>query len=129
MWKPTEAQKKVIEAAEKAGKEFFYVGHYYDIEGKYVLKLGTTDNLRRRRTEHNQNYRKAKRHTMPPDGEFIYDWFIPLSKYNTLRVEDRTKTSYREIGFGEYLNNDRFIFDTKPASLKIKVRKTYEIAL
>jgi hypothetical protein len=59
----------------------------------------------------------------------VYDWFIPLSKYNTLRIEDRVKDHYKEIGFGVYLDNDRFIFDEKPKSCFVTIRNTYEITL
>ncbi len=129
MWKPTEKQKKAIKAAEKAGKEFFYVGHYFDVFGHYILKIGTTDNLRRRRTEHNQNYRKSKTHPMKPGTEFEYDWFLPLSKYNTVRIEDRTRTALRDKYGENFVRNDRFVFPVKPAEIRITVRKTYTVAL
>ena len=35
-------------------KEFLYVGHYIDIDGNYILKIGTTNDLKRRQTEHTQ---------------------------------------------------------------------------
>ena len=38
-------------------KEFLYVGHYVDTEGKYILKIGTTNDLARRAQEHTRNYR------------------------------------------------------------------------
>ena len=69
-------------------KEFLYVGHYTDADGKYILKIGTTNNLERRAKEHTRNYRRAKKHTMPKEQKFEYDWHLPLSKYNTLRYED-----------------------------------------
>jgi hypothetical protein len=66
---------------------------------------------------------------MPAESAFIYDDFIPLSHYSTLRFEENTKEMYKNAGFGEYLNNDRFIFKEKPSICTIKIRKTYEIAL
>jgi predicted GIY-YIG superfamily endonuclease len=45
-------------------KEFLYVGHYIDTEGNYILKIGTTNNLKRRAQEHTTNYRKVKKHTL-----------------------------------------------------------------
>ena len=32
-------------------KEFLYVGHYIDTDGNYILKIGTTNDLRRRAAE------------------------------------------------------------------------------
>ena len=129
MWKMSEKEKRIIAQAERTGKEFYYVGHYIDADGNYVLKPGTTNDLQRRRTQHNSAYRKTPNHPMMPGTEFVYDWFIPLSKYNTLRVEDRMKDFFQEQGFGEYLNNDRFIFAVKPAEVRITIRKTYVIKL
>ena len=37
---------------EKLNKEYLYVGHYIDDEGNYILKVGTTNDLERRRKEH-----------------------------------------------------------------------------
>ena len=36
-------------------KEYLYVGHYIDKDGNYILKVGTTNDLERRRKEHNRN--------------------------------------------------------------------------
>ena len=111
-------------------KEYFYIGHYTDKDGRYILKIGTTDNLDRRRKEHNRNYAKASSQFGFADGEeFVYDWFIPLSKYNTLRVEDRTRESFIHCGFGEFIRNDRFAFTEKPSRIFIQVKKVYEILL
>lgn len=111
-------------------KEYFYIGHYTDKDGRYILKIGTTDNLDRRRKEHNRNYAKTSSQFGFADGEeFVYDWFIPLSKYNTLRVEDRTRESFIHCGFGEFIRNDRFAFAEKPSRIFIQVKKVYEILL
>ena len=74
---------------ETMEKEFLYVGHYIDTEGNFVLKVGTTNDLERRRKEHNRNYLKSAYH--PRDSEFEYDWYRPLSKWNTLKYEEKTK--------------------------------------
>lgn len=110
-------------------KEFLYVGHYIDTNGNFILKVGTTNDLKRRQTEHNRNYKKSPNFTMPIDGEFVYDWHLPLSKYNTLRFEDRTRAQWQELGIGEYIRNDRFFCAVKPKSVSVTIRKTYEIAL
>ena len=53
-------------------KEFLYIGYYEDAQGDIVLKIGTTNDLKRRRYEHNTNYRKATNHTMPKENSFEY---------------------------------------------------------
>ena len=112
-----------------SNKEFLYVGHYVDVNGAYILKVGTTNNLKRRQSEHTRNYKRTPHHPMPTDGTFEYDWSIPLSKYNTLRFEDRTKAEWIEAAVGEYIRNDRFVCETKPQAVEITIRKTYRIEL
>ena len=113
----------------QSNKEYLYVGHYLDTHGNYILKIGTTDNLKRRRREHNNYYRRTPNHPMPHENTFEYDWYLPLSKYNTLRYEDRNKSRWQEELSADYLNNDRFIFAEKPQSVNVKIRKNYLIIL
>ena len=122
-------EQKIVDRAEKNGKEFYYVGHYITEDGKYVLKPGTTNDLRRRRTQHNSDYRKTPNFRMKSGTYFEYDWFIPLSKYNTLRIEDKIKDEFQKAGFGFFQNNDRFVFDEKPSQIVVKIRKEYIITL
>lgn len=110
-------------------KEFLYVGHYTDIEGFCIVKIGTTNDLERRRKEHTRNYKKSPHCTMPQDAQFEYDWSLPLSKYNTLRYEDRNKARWREDALGEYIRNDRFKCSSKPDYVDIQIRKTYRVYL
>lgn len=110
-------------------KEFLYVGHYYDIDNNYILKIGTTNDLKRRRTEHNYNYRRAKTNTMPKENEFEYDWTLPLSKYNTLRYEDKNRKRWQELAVGVFIRNDRFVCAEKPLEVEVSIRKTYKISL
>ena len=110
-------------------KEFLYVGHYYDINNNYILKIGTTNDLKRRRTEHNYNYRRAKTNTMPKENEFEYDWTLPLSKYNTLRYEDKNRKKWQELAVGVFIRNDRFVCAEKPLEVEVSIRKTYKISL
>ena len=110
-------------------KEFLYVGHYIDTAGNYILKIGTTNNLARRKKEHSRNYRKASMYTMPVGDEFVYDWFIPLSKYNTLRFEDKNREIWIDENVGEFVRNDRFCCRQKPASVNVVIKKTYRIEL
>ena len=113
----------------KNEKEWLYIGHYIDVNGNYVVKIGTTNNLERRAKEHNRNYQKSPNATMPSENMFKYDWFRPLSKYNTLRYEDSNKKAWREQAFGEYIRNDRFVCSEKPDKVYIKIRKIYEVTL
>lgn len=113
----------------KKNKEYLYVGHYIDINGRYILKVGTTNDLKRRKREHERTYKKAPENRMPPDGEFIYDWCLPLSKYNTLRYEDKTRSAWQADNVGEYVRNDRFSCKHKPKEVKVTIRKTYTIPL
>ncbi len=110
-------------------KEFLYVGHYIDTDGNYILKVGTTNDLRRRALEHTRKYRKAKAHALPQDQQFVYDWYTPLSKYNTLRYEDKVRSHWQDIGIGEFVRNDRFVCASKPAQVTVTIRKTYTINL
>jgi hypothetical protein len=65
-----------------------------------------------------------------PDGEnFQYDWFLPLSKYNTLRYEDKNRARWKNLGIGEFVRNDRFFCKQKPKMVEITIRKTYQIPL
>ena len=110
-------------------KEFLYVGHYIDTCGNYVLKVGTTNDLQRRQKEHTRNYRRAKHNPMPKTDTFEYDWYISLSKYNTLRFEDKTREQWQQENIGTFVKNDRFCCQQKPKTVKVTIRKTYEISL
>lgn len=110
-------------------KEFLYVGYYIDTENRYILKIGTTNDLKRRATEHTRNYRKNKEYTMPQESKFEYLWHIPLSKYNTIRYEDKNRKIWQDMGIGTFIRNDRFLLDIMPNSVEIKIRKIYTIPL
>lgn len=110
-------------------KEYLYVGHYWDVDHNYILKIGTTNNLCRRQTEHTRNYRRAKINTMPAENQFVYDWYLPLSKYNTLRYEDKNRQAWIDQEVGKFVRNDRFCCAEKPRSVVVRVRKEYEVFL
>lgn len=110
-------------------KEFLYVGYYVDQEKQIILKIGTTNDLDRRQKEHTRNYRRAKILTLPQDKEFQYLWHLPLSKYNTLRYEDRNRENWKNLGIGEFVRNDRFILQKSIEIVPVQIRKTYNIKL
>lgn len=111
-------------------KEFLYVGHYIDTDGNYILKIGTTNNLTRRRREHTRNYHRSPKYTLPASDNFEYDWSLPLSKYNTLRYEDRNREKWINEEVGDFVRNDRFnCGQTPPKKVTVKIRKEYEISL
>ena len=70
-------------------KEFLYVGHYYDENGVHILKIGTTNDLKRRQREHTRNYKKSPVYRLPKTGKFIYDFSLPLP--STILCATRTK--------------------------------------
>ena len=110
-------------------KEFLYVGTYTDTNGNRILKIGTTNDLDRRRYEHNTNYRRAKTYTLPKNESFQYIWKHPLSKYNTLRYEDRNRQKWIDENIGEFVRNDRFVISDALSEVEIKIKKIYKIAL
>jgi hypothetical protein len=110
-------------------KEWIYVGYYIDIDGKFVLKIGTTNDLCRRQSEHTRNYRKAPKHQMPQNEQFKMLWYRPLSKYNTIRYEDRNRDYWKKIGFGEFVRNDRFVFDERPTQAVVRIKKEWVVAI
>lgn len=110
-------------------KEWIYIGYYFDVDGKFVLKIGTTNDLCRRQSEHTRNYRKAPKHRMADNDQFRMIWYRPLSKYSTIRYEDRNKEHWRSIGFGEFVRNDRFVFDSPPKQATIKIKKDWVVAI
>lgn len=110
-------------------KEFLYIGHYITTKGEYILKIGTTNNLERRKTEHTRNYKRDKQYTLPPTASFEYDFFLPLSKYNTIRYEDKNRQKWIDEQIGQFVRNDRFFCAEKPAQVSITIRKNYTINL
>ena len=66
---------------------------------------------------------------MPKTEKFHYIWTLPLSKYNTLRYEDRNREMWQNQGIGEFVRNDRFVVAEELAEVEIKIKKIYKIAL
>lgn len=119
-----------LEEQRNAEKQYLYLGTYRGINGEVVLKIGTTNDLKRRRYEHNTHYRKpSSKVQMPKTESFEYIWTHELSESNTRRFEDLNKAIWRKMEFGYYVENDRFVFQEMPKSCLIKIKKVYEIAL
>ena len=110
-------------------KEYLYVGKYKDIDNNFIIKIGTTNDLERRRKEHIRNYRRAKTFTLPKEEEFEYLWYLKLSKYNTLRYEDNNRELWRNMEIGTFIRNDRFLLEELPEYLPIQIRKTYQVKI
>ena len=47
------------------GADYVYVGHYTDIDGNYILKVVTTNNIKRRTCEHTAAYKEKTKYQMP----------------------------------------------------------------
>lgn len=110
-------------------KEYLYIGHYIDVNDKYVLKVGTTDNPKRRQKQHNRYYPNADKHPMKQGTIFQYDWKHKLSHANTLKYEALIKEDIKAAEVAEYVANDRFVFEKKPDKIYLQIRKTWEVEL
>jgi len=83
-----------------------------------LYKIGTTNNIVRRIKEHERYYKKS----------ITLLWLSPAySKYTTLRVEDRTISTWKNLEGFKYVRNDRFIIDPKINKVTIKVRKEWTV--
>ena len=112
------------------GSNYVYVGHYTDIDGNYILKVGTTNNIRRRTGEHTAAYKEKKKYQMPKDGQFVMDWYRPVSYKNSIKTEDRTRQAWKNEGIGKFIPKDRFNCGaTPPRQVKVKIRKEWIIDL
>ena len=112
------------------GPNYVYVGHYTDIDGNYILKVGTTNNIRRRTCEHTAAYKEKKKYQMPKDGQFVMDWYRPVSYKNSIKTEDRTRQAWKNEGIGKFIPKDRFNCGaTPPRQVKVKIRKEWIVDL
>ena len=72
-------------------KEYLYVGHYIDKNGFYILKIGTTNDLKRRAQEHTRNYKKSLISQCPL---MVLLFTIGGVRYrNTILFDTRTETA------------------------------------
>ena len=110
-------------------KEYLYIGHYIDVNNKYVLKVGTTDNPKGRQKEHNPEDPSADKHPRRQGTTFQYDWKHKLSHANTLKYETLIKEDIKAAEVAEYVAHDRFVFEKKPDKIYLQIRKTWEVEL
>jgi hypothetical protein len=96
-------------------------GYLYFVRiGQDVYKIGTACNILRRMIQHCKYY----------DSEIYILWISPvLSKYTTLRIEDRQKDYWKTLEGFTHVPNDRFYFPEWITSITIKVKKEYKIDL
>ena len=101
-------------------KSYFYLAFIEDKENKIKwLKCGITCNPKRRMIEHTRKYSNIK-----------LVWVSPLySTYTAIRVENNFKKYVLKELKWKYQRNDRFILPDNVKSVKVKVRKTYEVML
>ena len=112
------------------GSDYVYVGHYTDIDGNYILKVGTTNNIRRRTYEHTATYKRKKKYQMPKGDRFVMDWYRPVSYKNSIKTEDRTRAQWKDEGIGQFIPKDRFNCGaTPPRQVKVKIRKEWIVDL
>lgn len=109
-------------------KEYLYLGHYYDTNGDYILKIGTTNDLKRRLLQHNQYYPRANKSPMRENEKFVYDWHLKLSHDNTLKYENIFKEMMK-ASKADYIANDRFRYKRKPKKIYVTIKKVYEVEL
>lgn len=101
------------------------LGYLYFIrigeENERLFKIGTTNRPLVRMLEHARYFQK----------EIVVLWFSPqLSKYTTLRIEDRQKNFWIENKPDwKYLENDRFIIPSEVHDLEITIKKNYSIRI
>lgn len=89
---------------------------------KTTWKIGTTDRPIDRMKEHLRYYKY--------EFDIEVYWFSPcLSKYTTLRIEDRTKLLWQTFQDWEYIRNDRFLLPQEIKEVTIKIRKNYIIQI
>lgn len=113
------AKRKLPDKGEdlKSERVYLIVLHH---KGKTVIKIGTTNDIRRRLYEH-MGYYKV---------DITVCWVSPkFSKYTTLRVEDMNKAIYKTIPFWEWIKKDRFIIPDDTPSVIVKVKKDYHIPI
>lgn len=88
--------------------------------GETIIKIGTTNNMKRRLYEHLGQYKT----------NISVLWISPeYSKYTTLKVEDDNKKVYKKRKNWRYIRNDRFAIPKSVTEVIVTVRKEYRIKI
>ena len=67
---------------------------------------------------------------MPKDGQFVMDWYRPVSYKNSINTENRTRQAWKNEGIGQFIPKDRFNCGaTPPRQVKVKIRKEWTVDL
>lgn len=107
---------------KKTGNDYQYV--YFIRIGKpsnRLFKIGTTCEPIRRMKEHAKNYQ----------AEITVLWLSPplLSRYTTLRVEDRMREQWKKLEGWGYERLDRFYIPKNVKTISIKIKKEYSFKI
>lgn len=106
-------------------KEFFYVMDFGRLPHtrKRIIKPGTSNDPKRRLKEHEV---RGNKFLKGREGKILVA--VPLSKYNALRVEDRTREKWDNTPGFERAPRclDTFLVDTEVVQeISFTVKKTY----
>lgn len=110
---------KLTSKENAKNKEYIYLIRIGEPADR-LFKIGTTNNINRRMSEHKRAYKKDIQ---------ILGTIAVTSRYTTLRVEENMISEWKTREGWVYKRNDRFIIPEDVQSVKIKVRKEYEFSL
>lgn len=105
----------------KKNGEFLYFIQIGEVrDGLRLVKIGTTNNVRRRMGEELRQY----------DENITVLWVSPpYAKYTTRRIEDMMKEDWRKREGFVYIPNDRFLIPASVKTIDITVRNTFTITI
>lgn len=111
--------EKLLKQYEKKG-EVLYLLQIGEVEnGKRLIKIGTSNNIKRRMKEHERYYKK----------DIYVLWFKPLkSKWTTLMKEEENKEIWKTFTRFEYQRNDRFYIPDYLWGISVKIRKLHNVS-
>lgn len=107
-----------VEIPSKKGDYIYLVQIGNPKNGQRFIKIGTSNNVKRRIGEELRQYKQ----------DMCVLWVSPCyKKYTTLRVEEKTKDSWRALVDWEYIPNDRFLIPDIIQEVCVVVRNEYRI--
>lgn len=118
-YKATSNIYKKLPRVAKEDKGYNYILRLHK-NGETIIKIGTTNNMKRRLYEHLGQYK----------ANISVLWISPeYSKYTTLKVEDDNKKMYKKRKNWRYIRNDRFAIPENTTEIVVTVRKEYRIKI